>query len=733
MTDLIKAALAVAAKGLPVFPTVDKRPCWSNDELGVKKGEGGYKIATTDPDRIRELFSHRDAKEIAVPMGAMSGLICVDVDSYKDEGELKAWLDKNWEYFKGTLSHTTRSGGVHFIFKHPGDGYRFPSTLRAGVDLKAGGNGYVCWPGTEGYTVRTRRKPKAFPLALLEEAMKAKGGTGNIKAGSFNDATDEDVIASIKVADELYPALRTLSYRLPSRQGPDGALLSRGQQIEILEGVMDESDAKSSNHPRHEDWLDRREKIPDLVDSAITKREGPQFSDAVLTALQEGTPFMRMPESRPIGPQRETDIKEIAKRVAELSEAIDEEEILRAEEDSEFDTFTLDDLMDMNIPPIDWIIEGMLPAGGTSSLGGTSNVGKTRWLAGLIATLSVGRTELLGLPPCKGPTPTLWVANEEHGDDIKRRIKAAATHYDIRGSQAPITVRPKTAGALRLVALNEVGTPELDEENIVRLVEEMNRLMIGLLVLDPYVTLSDAIDENSAQSAAMLTKAFLIITTLTSAALLHAHHTPKDRSSAFDWYRGDPGAWRGSGAIYSALDCGFTLAPWMPKDATKRKEWRDNYLEKNLSRYIVLDSGKIREGKNIEPVIYELVGQELETEKYEIGVCQVTNVIAIEDGMRGESFDANKAAYIAEDLLKIFGTGRKVDFFGKAHEHLKGNAMWSASDKSMQEAERANIAALFKEPYLFEVDDVPYTCQVVVNNDRMKRGRYTLNIKMETD
>ena len=52
LPPLIKAALAVAASGLPVFPTIDKTPCWSNIELGVARGEGGYKIASTDPARV---------------------------------------------------------------------------------------------------------------------------------------------------------------------------------------------------------------------------------------------------------------------------------------------------------------------------------------------------------------------------------------------------------------------------------------------------------------------------------------------------------------------------------------------------------------------------------------------------------------------------------------------------------------------------------------------------------
>jgi hypothetical protein len=157
---LVDAALEVA-KHYPVFPTNDKIPCWSNKELGVLRGEGGYKIASQDPDRVIELFSHRRATEIAVPMGAMSGLLCVDVDSYKSL-EAAQWLRDNWSYLKDTLIHRTRSGGLHFIFRHPGDNIRFPATLAEGVDLKAGGNGYICFPPTDGYTVMEAQDVEAF-------------------------------------------------------------------------------------------------------------------------------------------------------------------------------------------------------------------------------------------------------------------------------------------------------------------------------------------------------------------------------------------------------------------------------------------------------------------------------------------------------------------------------------------------------------------------------------------
>jgi len=678
---LIAAALKVAKK-YPVFPTNGKKPVWSNKELGVGKGQGGYKIATTNSDGVKKLFSHDRATEIAVPMGEMAGLICIDVDTYKHP-ELDDWIEDWGHCLHGTLTHRTRSGGVHFIFKHPGPGHRFPATLRDGVDLKANGTGYICWPPTEGYEVADARLPKDFPLEIVEQALKDKGGTGATRTDqSFNAASDDELIERILRADELYPALRSLSYRLPTRRNAEGNLLTRDEQLQTLRSIMDDSDARRGSHPRHDDWLDRYDKIEDLVDSAVKIQSGPQLSEEDVAAITAGDSFI--PEHvavRPIGPQRETTAEDIERRVAEqLEKTSSSTEETTASSASEFTVTSEADLHEDHLDPLEWIIPDMIPVGGIVSLGGTSNVGKTRWLAGLSAALSAGDTERLGLPRSSRPVSSLWLANEERTGDILRRLKAVARQHGSH-AETPIVIRGKDAGMLRLVSLNEIGTPEIDEHNVARVVAAARDAGVSLIIFDPYVTLSDAMDENSAQSAAVLTKAFLLISNLTGAAVLHAHHTPKDRAQHLDWYRGDSGAWRGSGAIYSGLDCGFTLAHWMPDNPEQRKIWKRRYLEQQLSRWIVLDTGKIREGKPGPPIIYELVGQEMdEGEGEPIGVCRLSDKSEAVNALLDDAVDTIAAQELAEALLKTLGPGRHTKF-AKIHKAMKGHQMWPAVDK----------------------------------------------------
>ena len=691
---LLDAALELAAKGIPSFPTNDKRPSWSNKELGVAKGEGGFKAASTDPNRLKELFSHPRATELSVPMGATSGLMAIDVDLYKYP-ELEQWVADNDAYFANTLTHTTRSGGLHFFFEHPGDNIRFPATLREGVDVKAVGNGFVCFPPTENYRALNKLTPKPFPMELLKEAMLAKGGTGSVTTGSaYKEASDEELVKAIQTAADLYPALRTLSYRMPMRTFDDGSSLTEAQQIDILENIMRTSDAQHEAHARHADWQDRFDKITDLVQSANEKHRRPVMSEEAAAMLAEEESFIdtgkMIAATRPIGPQRETSTSDIEDRIKDIP-------------DTTFVTVCAESLAAQTLPPIEWVIPGMIPLAGTVSLGGTSNVGKTRWLAALAALGAASMLPLMGLPEAPA-FAVLWVANEERVDDIKRRLKAVMRQHDIKVSET-ISIRGKDGGMMRLIGVNETGQPEIDEENVARIVLEARAIGAKIIFFDPYVTLSDAMDENSATSAAMLTKVFLLITALTGAAVLHAHHTPKDRSKDNDWYRGDAGAWRGSGAIYSALDCGYTLSHWMPKVKAQRKAWKDHYISDKLSRWIVLDTGKIREGEALPSIVYELVGQEMAVgEGRPIGVCALTSEHVTNNVLLNANIKVFAASGLAKEMLDQLGAGKHTAL-KIIHESMKGVQGWPEGERLQGRDLEGLCSGIFTEQVVMADED----------------------------
>ena len=709
---LIQDALTVAVN-YPVFPTSGKIPAWSNKELDVEPGHGGFKIATQEPQRIRQLFSHAHATEIAVPMGSLSGLLCIDVDLYKVP-ELHDWLAEQ-EWLQRTLCHETRSGGRHYIFKHPG-AMRFPSTLRPGVDVKAGGSGYICWPPTEGYRVFKNHPIMDFPTEVLTQAetIRRSNGSGQTYTGGEFSADDETLVSRIQDASDLYPSLRTLSYRLPTRKRPDGHPYSEAEQISLLTNIIDTSVAANSAHARHDDWLDRRSKIEHLVVTANAKRRGGvELPESMLSAISQGG-FIAAPVAsqttvasapRPVGPQREVTLEDVESSLTAI--------------DDEYTTMTAESLRAKTMPPIEWLIEGMIPTGSTVSLGGTSNVGKTRWLAALVTGLAVGATQRMGLPPCQAAS-SLWIANEERTDDIERRIKAVVLQHGDKRS-LPISVRGKDSGMMRLIALNEIGTPQIDTEGVARIVAQARKVNAKLIVLDPYITLSDAMDENSATSAAALTKAFILLSAATGAAVVHAHHTPKDRSKDHDWYRGDASAWRGSGAIYSSLDCGYTLSHWMPRNAEQRKAWKSRSLDLKLGRWIVLDTGKIREGEPMAPVYYEMVGQPMaKREGNPIGVCQLRQEHDAANVLLDSVADVMQASQLAERIGETLGVGIHRNF-PEVHRKMKNEPLWpSAQRLYSRDFERLHV--MFKQPVHWSGG----TVELELDATRARRGRWSL-------
>tara|TARA_R110000823_G_scaffold25325_11_gene74618 strand:- start:700 stop:2910 length:2211 start_codon:yes stop_codon:yes gene_type:complete len=712
---IVDQALAVARSGYSVFPTQNKMPVHSNASLGVKRGEGGFHIATTDPDRIRELFSHERATEIAVPCGPSFGcnIITVDVDLYKDPA-LVGWINDNAEHLEGTLVHETRSGGVHYIFQHPASEIKLPATLREGVDLKGHG-GYICFPPTEGYKARNKKKPLPFPLELLKNAQIARGGTGSLTTGSgFNQASDEALIQRIVSASEIYPSLRTLSMRLPTRRMEDGNLYNQDQMVKVLQDIMNDSVAADEGHGRHEDWSQRYGSIEHLISTALDKTTGlgNDLSDTELSAMMQGQSFIDTQKvlaeaalaAKKPGVQPEVSQKSIEAQIEILEAAQVQTNILNIDGSallsggpSLFDCVSANSLINENIPPISYVVPGWLPRGALFSLAGTSNVGKTRWLCAFAALGSCGRLDLMGLPKAD-PFTIMLVCNEERVDDLCRRLLSVFKQYNIKDS-GNIYIRGKDKGMTRIIGMNEIGQPEIDTKNIAALAFEAKQAKADVMAFDPYTTLSEGMDENSAQSASMMTKGMLLLSVAANdCATGHLHHTPKGaRTDDKDFYRADQLGWRGSSGIYSALDVGWTISPYWPNNKEQRKAWKAAYVEQNLSRWVVLDVGKLREGTPPPPVVMELVGQDIGNGQ-EIGVLRLSNPQEAENSILGGAIDAIQVAGICDALYKHFDYADGISL-NKAHKKLVDDPMcsWPGVGNKLQSGSKTEeVKAMFE-------------------------------------
>jgi hypothetical protein len=182
-TNMKKAALEYAEKGIPVFPVVpnNKKPLT----------ECGFKDASTDPIVINLWWDKHPDANIGIPTGKVSGWFVVDVDI--KEGALGkeslAELIAQYGKLPDTRQHVTPSGGYHLIFKYPG--YYVPGSagkLGSGIDIRSDG-GYIVAPPSviDGNCYQVINQCVAVeeaPEWLINLAVEKKKSAEGIKKGA---------------------------------------------------------------------------------------------------------------------------------------------------------------------------------------------------------------------------------------------------------------------------------------------------------------------------------------------------------------------------------------------------------------------------------------------------------------------------------------------------------------------------------------------------------------------
>lgn len=150
--------------GLPVFPCLpNKRPACPH----------GFKDATTDPRKIREMFLAYPASTlIGVPTGERTAFDVLDLDTAKHPTEVCNWLATNRALIPATKAHKTESGGVHYLFSHHQNLRSWTGKPYVGIDGRADGGYVIWWPATGR---AANKKPiSAWPSELLQQWLSAR-------------------------------------------------------------------------------------------------------------------------------------------------------------------------------------------------------------------------------------------------------------------------------------------------------------------------------------------------------------------------------------------------------------------------------------------------------------------------------------------------------------------------------------------------------------------------------
>jgi hypothetical protein len=150
------AALTLASMHLPCFPCAEsKRPACPH----------GFKDATNDLQGVRDLWARYPGPLTGVRTGAGSGLDVLDVDP--KHREAIDWFKEHCGRFPKTRIHSTRSGGIHLLFRHAAGLRCSGSRIARGVDVRADG-GYVIWWPAAGLPLMLDAPLADWPQWLLD-------------------------------------------------------------------------------------------------------------------------------------------------------------------------------------------------------------------------------------------------------------------------------------------------------------------------------------------------------------------------------------------------------------------------------------------------------------------------------------------------------------------------------------------------------------------------------------
>lgn len=497
--DTATAALSAVTRGFKIFRL---RP-------GTKAGFVDRDWALNPIGDICTAFDaftgEHSSDNYGIHVGA-SGLVVADID-LRGANAGKTWQAVAAEH-KLPSTHTvqTPSGGVHLYYKAK-KGVRYSQrAIAPNIDVRAG-NGYVVGPGSviDGRPYVTLHD---VPMAEPPEGVDAQ--TQEIE--TVNNATPDDypraevakALAHIPPADDRDNWLRVGMMLHAGSGGGDAAF----QQW----GLWSSQSDKYNGEDQERVWASfdaSRERRLDLG-SLFRLASAHGYKKPAPTGDELADGFAGIEASEDSRPRQQW--------ADATSEAVD----------------------------IDWLVEDLIPVGGTGALVGASGAGKTFLAIHLAKCVENGHPFFGREISKRGGT---YIVAAEGAYSLKARITAAD-----RGGFAEIadTIEGKSKGCPMRWS---VENPDLLSPNGLKafLVDlaETNELMLRdygvplrLVIIDTLNQAFDIEDENHANEMRRVTRAMQIVAKRTGAAVLSTHHFGKDETK---------GA-RGSNALRGNVD-----------------------------------------------------------------------------------------------------------------------------------------------------------------------------------
>jgi hypothetical protein len=206
---------------------------------------------------------------------------------------------------------------------------------------------------------------------------------------------------------------------------------------------------------------------------------------------------------------RSTPLYEVPDDLPEVEQSVDEVE---EEQADTFEIYTLAHLRRM--PPVEWLIDGMLTKHGFSVLYGEPGAGKSFLALDWALSIAHGRAWQGRHNVTAGSV--LYIAGEGVGG-LGKRIKGWEFHHELPGVDCPFYVLPTA------VRFREHG----DIEKLMRTIDSLGQ-RFSLIVIDTVARALLGGDENSATDMGLFVDACDAIKRHAGCAVLAVHHSGKD-------------------------------------------------------------------------------------------------------------------------------------------------------------------------------------------------------------
>ncbi|GAA4031966.1 bifunctional DNA primase/polymerase [Actimicrobium antarcticum] len=504
MSTLASTALRYAELGFPIFPL-------QKNSKAPLRGSQGFKDASNDPARAQAVWGAHPEYNIGLRTGFERNgkvLIAIDVDPRNGGDDTLEKLIAVHGHLPDTAMALTGGGGHHFLFWAP-LGIEWPSTLGTGIDIKGRGGYVVAAPSVHPNGTSYEWEASSD---LLEGQAIADMPRWVIDGHSM-DARRQDTVSTKSTparAIEVPPeTVRDLRSALLSMRADDRALwVDVGHALkelgEVGRGLFMEWAATSAKfNPRD---------AADKWDSFNPEHTGYK---AVFAKAQsagwvnptKGKLNLPVPADRP----------------------------------NEFRLLSGAELC--ALPPMRWMLRGVLPLEGLAALYGPSGSGKSFLILDIAAAIAGGDSAWFGRRVTQCPV-TYCALEGEAG--MGKRIHAWSLHH-----------KKPVPDSLKFViqSVDLMGGGDVAELASAIHTEGGNG---GLVILDTLNRAAPGADENSSVDMGLLIAASKRLQGLTGGLVLLVHHTGKDTTKGL----------RGHSSLYAALDAAIEV-----NRNDSRREW----------------------------------------------------------------------------------------------------------------------------------------------------------------